>query len=82
MRLCHLAEEQLVAGVELQLVRKLHPLEVLGVVSGLQIELSDLVAGLVVEVEGHRLHPGVVGVPGVVHIPGVNNESQVTVPYA
>jgi hypothetical protein len=39
------AQEQLVAGVQLQVVGQLHPLEVLGIVPGFQVELTDLETG-------------------------------------
>ena len=56
-------------GVKLELIGELHQLEVLGIVPGLEVKLSNFVAGFVVEVERDGLHPGIVAVARVVDVP-------------
>ena len=84
----HTLDEVPVAGVELDLSADLHPADGRGVIPGLEREFANLaskvitkitmtfklylVTGLVVEVEDHGFHPGVVSVSRIVNITAVN----------
>jgi hypothetical protein len=71
----HFVQEKFVARVKFQIGRKFHPLQVLGVVASLEVELSDLVSGFVVKGESHGLHPSVVGVARVVDVTDNNKNN-------
>ena len=81
-------DEVPVAGVELDLGADLHPADGRGVIPGLEREFANLttktmtqdhedfqlylVTGLVMEVEDHSFHPGIVSVSWIINIAAVN----------
>ena len=62
----------LVAGVEFLLRWYVHPVYGRRIVAGGKLEFADAAALFVVEVDGYRLHPGIVCVAWIIDITPVN----------